>query len=102
MLFDVSAQKWAKSCDCNVRYPMWSHDGKYLYFQHYQGPDQLYRIVRLRMSDRKIESVAELSSVGRFPTGTEGQWFGLTPDGSPLLARDASSQEVYALEVDWP
>ena len=102
MLFDVSAQKWTKPCDCKVGYPMWSHDGKYLYFEDYPGPDKLYRIVRLRLSDRKIENVAELSSVGRFTTGTEGQWFGLTPDGSPLLARDASSHEIYALEMQWP
>jgi hypothetical protein len=29
------------------------------------------------------------------------QWFGLAPDGSPLLACDISTQEIYALEMDW-
>jgi len=103
MIFDVSAQKWTRPCDCTAGYPMWSHDGKYLYFQDEPGPDKIYRIVRLRLSGRKIENVAELSSVGRFPAvATFGQWFGLTPDGSPLLARDASTQEIYALEMQWP
>jgi hypothetical protein len=35
-------------------------------------------------------------------TGIHGQWFGLAPDDSPLFARDISTQEIYALEMDWP
>ena len=102
MLFDTTTQKWTKPCDCTVGYPMWSPDGKYLYFQYLPAPDKAYRIVRLRMSDRKIEDVAELSKVGRVTAGTWGQWFGLAPDESPLLARDISTQEIYALEMQWP
>ena len=29
-------------------------------------------------------------------------WSGLTPDGSPLVLRDISSQEVYALDFEAP
>ena len=29
-------------------------------------------------------------------------WSGLTPDGSPLVLRDTSSQEVYALDFEAP
>ena len=101
MLFDTSTQKWTKPCDCSVGFPIWSHDGKYLYFQYYPAPDKPYRIVRLRMGDRKIEEVADISKVGRFTAGTVGQWFGLAPDDSPLLARDISTEEIYALEVQW-
>jgi hypothetical protein len=102
MLFDTSTQRWTKPCDCTVGYPIWSHDGKYLYFQYYPAPDKAYRIVRLRMSDRKIEDVAESSRVGRVTAGTFGEWFGLAPDDSPLVARDISIQEIYALEMKWP
>ncbi len=48
MLFDTSAQKWTKPCDCQAGYPMWSHDGKYLYFRYSPAPDKADRIVRLR------------------------------------------------------
>jgi Tol biopolymer transport system component/DNA-binding winged helix-turn-helix (wHTH) protein len=102
MLFDTFTQKWTKPCDCSVGYPMWSHDGKYLYFKYYPAQDKPYRIVRLRMNDRKIEDVAELSKVGRVTAGTFSEWFGLAPDESPLLARDISTQEIYALEMQWP
>jgi eukaryotic-like serine/threonine-protein kinase len=101
MLFDTSTQKWTKPCDCQVGYPMWSHDGKYLYFRHSPAPDKADRIVRFRMSDRKIEDVAEISKIGRDTTGSWGQWFGLAPDDSPLLARDISTREIYALEMQW-
>jgi Tol biopolymer transport system component len=101
MLFDTSTQKWTKPCDCTVSYPMWSRDGKYLYFQYHPALDKAYRIVRLRMNDRKIEDVAETSNIGRLTVGTFGQWFGLAPDDSPLLARDISTQEIYALQIDW-
>ncbi len=102
MLFDVAAKKWSKVSDSRVGYPMWSHDGRYLYFLYYPEPDKPYRIVRLLPSDRKIETVAEISSVGRSTTGTWGQWFGLAPDESPLLDRDISTQEIYALKMQWP
>jgi eukaryotic-like serine/threonine-protein kinase len=101
MLFDTSTQKWTKPCDCQVGYPIWSHDGKYLYFRYSAAPDKADRIVRLRMSDRKIENVAEISKIGRETTGSWGRWFGLAPDDSPLLARDISTQEIYALEMQW-
>jgi DNA-binding winged helix-turn-helix (wHTH) protein/dipeptidyl aminopeptidase/acylaminoacyl peptidase len=104
MLFDVSTQKWVKPCDCEgtVGYPMWSRDSKYLYFEYIPEQDMSFRVVRLRMSDRKIEEVTNLEKVGRTSAGTFGAWFGLAPDDSPLVARDISSQEIYALEMEWP
>jgi Tol biopolymer transport system component len=102
MLFDTATQSWTRLCDCDVGYPMWSHDGNYIYFGQSVRSGKAYHIVRLRLSDQKIESVADVSRVGRGTAGTVGQWFGLAPDDSPLVARDISSQEIYALEVDWP
>ena len=81
---------------------MWSHDGKYIYFEHFSAPDNGYRIVRLRPGDEKIETVADVSKVGRWTAGTIGQWFGLAPDDAPLVARDISTQEIYALELQRP
>jgi Tol biopolymer transport system component len=103
MLFDTATRSWTKPCgDCAVDYPMWSHDGKYLYFEPRMGPGKGYRVVRLRMSDYKIETVADISSAVRWTALTIGQWFGLTPDDSLLVLRNIGSQEVYALEMQWP
>jgi hypothetical protein len=29
-------------------------------------------------------------------------WSGITPDNIPIFSRDVSSDEIYALDVDWP
>ena len=103
MLFDFSTQKWTQLTDTVASYPIWSHDGKYLYFKHYPSVDTHYQIVRIRPNDRTLESVAELSNLGRLTAkGSHGKWFGLAPDNSPLFARDISTQEIYALDMDWP
>jgi hypothetical protein len=45
--------------------------------------------------------LVSLKGVRRF-WGELGQWTGLAPDDSPLLVRDTSSQEVYALDFQAP
>jgi Tol biopolymer transport system component len=104
MLFDFATKKWTEESSFEVGYLSWSHDGKYIYFQHLQnnGHDDLEHIARLRLSDRKLEEIVQVKNVGRLTTGTITDWFDLAPDDSPLLARDISTQEIYALEIDWP
>ena len=99
MLFDLVTQKWTQVFDSPVGYLLWSHDGKYIYFQDMHNAE---RIVRLRISDRKLENIVDIKNVGRVTTGTFVDWFGLAPDDSPLFARDISTSEIYALEMDWP
>ena len=104
MLFDFATQKWTEEFGFEIGYLSWSHDGKYIYFQdlHSSAQDIRNRIVRLRLSDRKIEDIVDVKSVGRMTTGTFVDWFDLATDDSPLFARDISSTEIYALELDWP
>jgi Tol biopolymer transport system component/DNA-binding winged helix-turn-helix (wHTH) protein len=102
MLYEVATQSWSSVSDQIVGFPVWSHDGKYLNFQLYPAPDQLYRIARLRLSDQKIETVTELDKLGRLTNGTMGPWLGIAPDDSPLIARDISTFEIYALDMERP
>jgi DNA-binding winged helix-turn-helix (wHTH) protein/Tol biopolymer transport system component len=106
MLFDVASEKWMEAVSFPVSYPTWSHDGKYIYFRHFSNDQEEHgareSIGRLRLADAKIVNVVDLKDVGRVTTGTFVDWFGLGPDDSPLFARDMSSQEIYAIEVEWP
>jgi hypothetical protein len=43
-----------------------------------------------------------MRKVGRMTAGGFDSWFGLAPEDSPLVTRDISTQEIYALEMDWP
>jgi len=38
----------------------------------------------------------------RLALGPVGEWHGLAPDDSPLMLRDAASQEIYALDWEAP
>ena len=97
MLFDRVSAHWMELATMTtIGYPSWSHDGRYLYFDTTLTDDPAF--FRIRISDRKLERLVSLKGVQRF-WGELGQWTGLTPDDSPLLVRDTSSQEVYAL--DW-
>jgi serine/threonine protein kinase len=61
------------------------------------APD-LYRV---RIADKGLEQVASLRGVCLSPT-YGGLLNGLTPDDSPLILRDAGSQEIYALDLELP
>ena len=98
-LFDFNTQKWSPLVEMSVGMADWSADGRYVYFDSGFGKDPAF--YRLRLSDRKLERLASLKGLRRqvfsyFP------WNAVAPDGSPLVLRDTSSQEVYALDFQTP
>jgi Tol biopolymer transport system component/DNA-binding winged helix-turn-helix (wHTH) protein len=100
MLLDRAAARWMELVTITtIGYPSWSHDSQYLYFDTTLTDDPAF--FRIRISDRKLERLVSLKSVRRF-WGELGQWTGLAPDDSPLLVRDTSSQEIYALDFQAP
>ncbi len=48
-----------------------------------------------------MERVASLKNFRRVAWGNL-PWFGLTPNGDPLVMHDVGSQEVYALDFEEP
>jgi Tol biopolymer transport system component/tRNA A-37 threonylcarbamoyl transferase component Bud32 len=100
MLFDFKTQKWEKLSEPGAWFPNWSKDGKYVFFaETTASPPGLCRV---DIATRKTEEVARLGNA-RLVNGVPGfPWYGVTPDGSPLIAREAGTQEIYALDVDFP
>ena len=94
MLFDATGRKWSEPEDLPEGCPAWSHDGKYLYFQSFDVKEPAF--FRMRISDRKRERLAEIN-LRRNEAGWLW-WNGLTPDDSPLVLRDESNEEIYALD----
>jgi Tol biopolymer transport system component len=96
MLFDTSTNQWSSLAEGTFGNNEWSPDGKYVYMRTQRGgaPD----VVRVRIKDRVLEHVVSLKD---FPQLSDGfaQWIGLAPDGAPLLMRDRSVQEIYALDL---
>jgi Tol biopolymer transport system component len=98
-LFDFNTHKWTELLKTDVGSPSWSRDGKYTYFD--TGLSEKPAFYRVRMSDRKLERLVDLSGF-RNVVFLALPWSGITPAGEPLLLRDVSSQEVYALDFEEP
>jgi Tol biopolymer transport system component len=96
MLFDSRSQNWTELAKGKFDYLNWSNDGKYIYFLNVG----LNAISRARPLDRKIEQVVSLDNIRL--TGSWGPWLALAPDDSPVVLRDVGTQEIYALDVDFP
>jgi serine/threonine protein kinase/Tol biopolymer transport system component len=93
-LFDFATEKWEQIAKLSIGFPNWSKNGDYVYFLHEENQPS---VMRVRIRDRKVERIADLKNFRQ--TGYWNVWLGLAPDDSPLLLRDAGTQEIYAL--DW-
>jgi len=84
-----------------LKYPNWSLDSKYSYFEDLgaDGPE----IDRVSVVTRKKERVTPLTGISRVSMQDSGvPWNGVAPDGSPLIMRDVGSRELYSLELQLP
>jgi Tol biopolymer transport system component len=99
-LFDRASRKWNDLVRITASYPNWSEDGQFVYFANPFG--QGMPCYRVRVSDRRVEHLADLSDYGRIAVGRFGWWTGLGPGDSTLVARDISLQEIYALDWETP
>jgi hypothetical protein len=91
-ILDFVTGKWHLLLHHRVANPVWSPDGKWIYFDTV-GP-QFWRV---RVSDAHVEEVLVPIEDLRCPTLYSGG--GFAPDGSMLLTCDALDSDVYAL--DW-
>jgi eukaryotic-like serine/threonine-protein kinase len=94
VLFDFATQKWTPLVTGSLGWLCWSHDSQYIYVLDFSAKDA---VVRIRVRDHKVEPVADLTNL--ITTGRYGAALALAPDDSPLMLRDAGSQDVYS--VDW-
>jgi hypothetical protein len=99
MLYDFQTQQWSEwlANAANVGYPIWSEDSHYIYYDSFPVP----KCYRLKLGDHSPQEAVSLTGLRRY-FGVWGVWSGQTPDNSRLFARDLSTQDIYALDVDLP
>jgi len=101
VLYDFAERRWlplASAPEGTIGYTSWSHDSRYVYYNTYAGQrGTIYRADRVRRASERV-SLAESVVAGV----TLGQWFALAPDDSPLLLRDTSVRELFALDLRLP
>jgi DNA-binding winged helix-turn-helix (wHTH) protein/WD40 repeat protein len=98
MLFDFVSKKWkllTRLRDSLIGYTAWSRDSKWVYFNSISENDRA--IYRFAIPGGRAERLLDLSPV-RQPDPLY-QWFGLAPDGAPLVLRNTSLQEIYSMTL---
>ncbi len=99
MLFDWEKEDWQELARVNASYPSWSSDSETLYFgakvNNRQGQ------YRIGITDRKLQRVVSLPET-LHEVVSFALWFGMAPDGSLIVARDLSRQEILGLEWQTP
>jgi Tol biopolymer transport system component len=99
LLYDFNSQKWAEwATDADgIGYPAWTSDSHHVDYWTRTDPS----IRRVRLGDSHPEILFRLKGLRTFFSEI-GPWSDNGPDDSRLFTRDASSQEIYALDVDFP
>jgi Tol biopolymer transport system component/DNA-binding winged helix-turn-helix (wHTH) protein len=101
VMYDFARQKWTTLVKDKgvIGFMEWTPDGKSVLFDTFDVPQPAF--YRIRVSDLKLETVASTVEVRRY-YGSFGPWTGMASDGSPLLVRDISNEEAYALDLQLP
>jgi Tol biopolymer transport system component len=98
MLYDWKTTTWSQLAEGPFAFQNWSGDLRHIYAEQYMGKEDDF--VSIRVPDGKVTRIFSLKEVPRGFDPFES-WVGLTDD-QPLLMRDRSTQEIYALDLQFP
>ena len=100
MLFDVATRRWRMLAeDVTGDTITWSHNSKSVYADSPQGEKPI--IESFQLSNKKRKTVVGLSELQKV-SGRMEFWFGLDPDGSPILIHRSTASEIYSIEWSGP
>ncbi len=94
-LFNLSSGRWTNLNTGAVAFPEWSHDGQSIYYVKWTDDPA---VLRIRVSDGKRESLADLKGVQY--TGVYSLWMGLDPVDKPMMLRDVGTDDIYSLTLE--
>ena len=97
--FDFNTQQWSNLASGTFVNWTASADGRYLYFTTGGAEPELQR---LRLIVHGTEAVTKFKDLRRVVDLLNGTQIEIAPDGSPIVARDIGTQEIYALNLRWP
>jgi Tol biopolymer transport system component len=101
VLFDFDTQHWKElALMDSVGHLAWSRRGEYVHFD--AATNDGVSIYRVSALDHRLQRVTAIPPPIGLAFGLFGPWTGLAPDDSPLLMRDTSVQEIYAIDMQSP
>jgi len=96
-LYDFQTEKWTEWINepDGIAYPAWSSDSRSLDFW------TAGKIKRVQPGKTRAEDLFTLNSLKIHITPEFGPWNDSAPDGSRMFLRDASTDDIYALDLDF-
>jgi DNA-binding winged helix-turn-helix (wHTH) protein/Tol biopolymer transport system component len=95
-IFDFKTEQWSELPQKGtVDSPEWSHDSQFIYFLRRRGDPGVFRISMRGGEPEKIADLKDFQIGGWFRS-----WMGLDSTDAPLMLRDISSDDIYALTLD--
>jgi len=92
MVFDRNTAKWSTVAEGIVHNPVWSRDGKDLYFQELQEDE--VPIYRVSLTNRRLERICDRNVAS---SADSILFWGLAPDGGPIGSFLFYAADVYGL-----
>jgi eukaryotic-like serine/threonine-protein kinase len=97
-IFDFQTGKWSDwaTDPVYVGYPAWTSDSR---FVEYRTDTEVKRI---KVGETHPETLFSFKALHQYSTPDFGAWTDNAPDNSRMFLRDASTQNLYTLDVDFP
>ena len=96
-LYNFQSGKWSEwiTEPDAVGYPAWSSDSRSLDYW------SANRIRRIKLGDSRPQDLFSFKTLLPYFTPEFGPWNDTAPDGSRMFLRDASTEDIYALDIDF-
>lgn len=91
-IFDTAARKWTVLATGTFNNPVWSKDGKYIYYQTY---DEGNPICRIQVAGGRVEEITDFRDLQ--PGANVGYW-GLAPGDTPIVSFHFLTADIYSVE----
>jgi Tol biopolymer transport system component/DNA-binding winged helix-turn-helix (wHTH) protein len=92
MVFDFSTRKWTTVAEGTIHNPVWSHDGKSLYFQSLREDE--VPIFRVSITDRRLERICDRTLAS---SADSIEFWGIAPDDGVVGSLLFFGADVYGL-----
>jgi Tol biopolymer transport system component/DNA-binding winged helix-turn-helix (wHTH) protein len=97
LLFDRQSQRWTTLTNHGVGDPVWSRDGRWLYFQDFlEAGKPIYRIA---VPEGRVEPVATIENLQPI-AATDYRLIGLAPGDLPIVSARTSTVNLYSVDLN--
>jgi Tol biopolymer transport system component/DNA-binding winged helix-turn-helix (wHTH) protein len=97
LLFDHTTQKWSTLSTHGAGDPLWSHDGRSVYFQDFlEAGKPIYRI---GVPDGRLERIATIGNL-RPITASDYRLLSLAPGDLPVVSARTSAVNLYTVDLN--